>query len=144
MKKGILKVGILGCGLFLLTGCGNNGKVLTCTASEGEDDTFQSHMTLNFTFNTDGTELQKVDLTAKLDAPSSVTEDELKELDADDLCDSFEGQLATCNASRNGRTFTLTGSIATDNLSDMFSDLEGTPTYNEMKEAAEDEGFTCK
>ncbi len=127
----------ISCGVLLLTGCGNSGKVLTCTAEEGESGKIEIQMG----FNADGTELQNIRTVMEGDASDSI--DEISSLSSDEICDEINLPFATCKANITGSKVHLEGTVAARDIDEVFSEVDDSITYNSIKEAAEADGFTC-
>ncbi len=134
----MFKVLGIGCGVLLLTGCGSdNTKVLTCTL-----DSERVSAKAQMTFNADGTELQSITISEDVEANESFLE-EMEDLSSDEICDEADLPLATCNANIKGNILHIEGTVATRDIDEVFNGVDDSVTYNSVKEAAEEDGFTC-
>ena len=133
----MFKVLGIGCGVLLLTGCGNSGKVLTCTL-DSETGSAKAQMT----FNEEGTELQSLAITEDAEVSESFLNG-AEDLSSDEICEELDLSLITCNANINGNRIHVEATVAPKEIDQLFRGIDDDVTYDSIKEAALDDGFTC-
>ena len=152
MVRGVKLFGILAVSVLFITGCGNSERTLTCTNSE-EDSGLKMSQEVTMTFKDD-----KINY-VKLSIDSEATDDTI--IDNWDVFASMMGSqfeesnedgvnLSTNNDADN-HIFNVSLEIDLekaneDALSEYGLDdiTEGNASYEDIKENAEADGFTCK
>ena len=149
MKTGILKVALLAsCVGILVTGCGSSKDSETSKGSSSKDvklacstDLEGMTMEYNFTFNTGKTKVTGLEIVMEEEAPEDF---DWSEVDLDELCEEF-GFSSSCKTTRKGNTLRLIASVSSKDLEE-FSDGEVAEdtSYDDVKDAMEEMGLTCK
>ena len=152
MVRGVKLFGILAVSVLFITGCGNSERTLTCTNSE-EDNGLKMSQEVTMTFKDD-----KINY-VKLSIDSEATDDTI--IDNWDVFASMMGSqfeesnedgvnLSTNNDADN-HIFNVSLEIDLekaneDALSEYGLDdiTDGNASYEDIKENAEADGFTCK
>ena len=123
----------LGCGLLFLTGCGSSDHTLKC---EKTDDTMTS--SLEVVFNSDETNVDKINVTESYPAPEGTPKEEIEVaknmLEEDCNLYLFEN----CSAKISDNKVIVTYSADTDKLGINNGTLE------DVQEQIEKLGYTCE
>ena len=140
MKKKNLAVFTLGCGLLLLTGCGGNKLTCTVDMSDELDGFGTMEAEVVFHFDSDWKKVEEFDMEMIVEL-SDEFEDEAMDLFKGQLEEMCEGDDAPkdCEVKVKGNKATLTASGDSE-----IMEIEEDMTKEEVIEAMEDEGFTCK
>ena len=152
MVRGVKLFGILAVSVLFITGCGNSERTLTCTNSE-EDNGLKMSQEVTMTFKDD-----KINY-VKLSIDSEATDDTI--IDNWDVFASMMGSqfeesnedginLSTNNDADN-HIFNVSLEIDLEKANeDVLSEYgldditDGNASYEDIKENAEADGFTCK
>lgn len=138
-KKCFGLLGLAGATL-LLTGCGGNK--LTCTMSEEMEGLMKADAEVTISFDKDWKKITEVsaDQTVEI-LVEDVTDEDIDELadEAKAECDDFGEDASKCDVKKNGKKVTL----SVKGKPSVY-DLEEEMTKEEVIEALEDEGYTCK
>lgn len=137
--KNVKLLGLLGLSSMLfLTGCGGDAHTLTC--SKTEDD---GKVEVKVKFNSDETKAEKVtmDMTMKGDDASKEELEQAKALYEGFLCaNKGEDGFDKCEVSVKGNDLVIHMEGTAESLGE--EDFDG--SMEEVKKAAEEDGYTCK
>lgn len=133
MKKYLGLVG-LGCGVLLLSGCGGKAHTLTCTM---KDDT--QTQTVEIKFNDEETKAENVSMELVMTFDDSVTSEQLEQ-SKDALKEGCESAgYKNCKASTSGNKLTYSFEGTPETVG-----FEAEGKLEDVKKAAESEGYSCK
>ena len=138
-KKCLGIFGLAGATL-LLTGCGGNK--LTCTMTEEMEGLMKGDAEVVVTFDKDWKKVTEVSSEQTVEILiEDVTDEDIDELaeDAKSECDDYGDEASKCDVKKNGKKVTLSVKGKPS-----IYDLEEDMTKEEVIEALEEEGYTCK
>ena len=150
--RGVKLFGILALSVLFITGCGNSERTLTCTNSE-EDSGLKMSQEVTMTFKDDKITYVKMSIDSEAtddniidnwDAFASMMESQFENSNEDGV------NLSTDNDTNN-HIFNVSLEIDLEKASDdaleeygLDGITDGSTSYEETKEDAEADGFTCK
>ena len=122
---------------FLITGCGNgNGKTMNCELNNGS-----SSMKLEIEFNDAGTKVNKVKVNSTMKFGNEISDSDLEEYAAYSKEQCKETGGSNCNIKLDGKSIVSSYEISgSESLG--YEDEE--TTMDKLKEALEEDGYTCK